>query len=74
MNRPVLIPKSIVFKNMTEQDITDSVDAFEKAIRQSQILDVLPADSVPVMNRMVQRSSLLLCSVMKRSKRQFMNS
>lgn len=30
--------ESIVFKNMTEQDITDSVDAFEKAIRQSQIL------------------------------------
>ena len=30
--------ESIVFKNMTEQNITDSVDAFEKAIRQSQIL------------------------------------
>lgn len=30
--------KSIVFKNMTEQNITDSVDAFEKAIRESQIL------------------------------------
>ena len=30
--------ESIVFKNMTEQDITDRVDAFEKAIRQSQIL------------------------------------
>ena len=30
--------ESIVFKNMTEKDITDSVDAFEKAIRQSQIL------------------------------------
>ena len=30
--------ESIVFKNMTEQDITNSVDAFEKAIRQSQIL------------------------------------
>ena len=28
----------IVFKNMTEQNITDSVDAFEKAIRESQIL------------------------------------
>lgn len=30
--------ESIVFKNMTEQNITDSVDAFEKAIRESQIL------------------------------------
>ncbi len=30
--------RSIVFKNMTEQNITDSVDAFEKAIRESQIL------------------------------------
>lgn len=30
--------KSIVFKNMTEQNITDSVDAFERAIRESQIL------------------------------------
>ena len=30
--------ESIVFKNMTEQNITDSVDAFEKAIRGSQIL------------------------------------
>ena len=29
---------SLVFKNMTEQNITDSVAAFEKAIRQSQIL------------------------------------
>ena len=27
-----------LFKNMTEQNITDSVDAFEKAIRESQIL------------------------------------
>lgn len=30
--------ESIVFRNMTEQNITDSVDAFEKAIRDSQIL------------------------------------
>ena len=30
--------ESIVFKNMTAQNITDSVDAFEKAIRNSQIL------------------------------------
>ncbi len=30
--------KSIVFKNMTEKNITDSVSAFEKAIRNSQIL------------------------------------
>jgi phosphoribosylformylglycinamidine synthase len=30
--------QSLVFKNMTEQNITDSVDAFEKAIRNSQIL------------------------------------
>ena len=30
--------ESIVFKNMTEQNITDSVNAFEKAIRESQIL------------------------------------
>lgn len=30
--------ESIVFKNMTAQNITDSVDAFEKAIRDSQIL------------------------------------
>ena len=30
--------ESIVFKNMSEQDITDSVAAFEKAIRESQIL------------------------------------
>lgn len=30
--------ESIVFKNMTEKNITDSVDAFEKAIRESQIL------------------------------------
>ncbi|MCM1245339.1 MAG: phosphoribosylformylglycinamidine synthase [Roseburia sp.] len=30
--------ESIVFKNMTEQNIKDSVDAFEKAIRESQIL------------------------------------
>ncbi|MCH5266627.1 MAG: phosphoribosylformylglycinamidine synthase [Lachnospiraceae bacterium] len=29
---------SLVFKNMTEQNITDSVEAFEKAIHQSQIL------------------------------------
>lgn len=29
---------SIVFKNMTEKDITDSVEAFEKAINESQIL------------------------------------
>jgi phosphoribosylformylglycinamidine synthase len=29
---------SIVFKNMTEQNITDSVASFEKAIRESQIL------------------------------------
>ena len=30
--------ESIVFKNMTEQNIKDSVDAFESAINQSQIL------------------------------------
>ena len=30
--------KSIVFKNMTGQNITDSVDAFAKAIRESQIV------------------------------------
>lgn len=30
--------ESIVFKNMTEQNITDSVGAFEKAINESQIL------------------------------------
>ncbi|MCR5797712.1 MAG: phosphoribosylformylglycinamidine synthase, partial [Eubacterium sp.] len=30
--------ESIVFKNMTEQNIADSVDAFEKAIKDSQIL------------------------------------
>jgi len=30
--------ESIVFKNMTEQNITDSVAAFEKAINESQIL------------------------------------
>ena len=30
--------ESIVFKNMTEADIKDSVDAFEKAINESQIL------------------------------------
>ncbi len=30
--------ESIVFKNMTEQNIKDSVDAFEKAINESQIL------------------------------------
>ena len=30
--------ESIVFKNMTEQNIKDSVDAFERAISQSQIL------------------------------------
>ncbi len=30
--------ESIVFKNMTEQNIKDSVDAFEKAISRSQIL------------------------------------
>ncbi len=30
--------KSAVFRNMTESDITESVDAFEKAIRSSQIL------------------------------------
>ena len=30
--------ESIVFKNMTEQNIKDSVDAFEKAIQESQIL------------------------------------
>lgn len=30
--------ESIVFKNMTEQNIKDSVDAFEKAIGRSQIL------------------------------------
>ena len=30
--------ESIVFKNMTEQNITDSVAAFEKAIHESQIL------------------------------------
>ena len=30
--------ESIVFKNMTEQNIKDSVDAFEKAISESQIL------------------------------------
>lgn len=30
--------ESLVFKNMTEQNITESVDAFEKAIRKSQIL------------------------------------
>ena len=29
---------SVVFRNMTESDITESVDAFEKAIRSSQIL------------------------------------
>ena len=29
---------SVVFKNMTESDIRESVDAFEKAIKQSQIL------------------------------------
>ena len=30
--------ESIVFKNMTESDIKDSVDAFERAINESQIL------------------------------------
>lgn len=30
--------KSLVFKNMTEQNITDSVAAFEQAINESQIL------------------------------------
>ncbi|MCH5252977.1 MAG: phosphoribosylformylglycinamidine synthase [Lachnospiraceae bacterium] len=30
--------ESVVFKNMTEQNITDSVAAFEKAINESQIL------------------------------------
>lgn len=30
--------ESVVFCNMTEQNITDSVDAFEKVIRESQIL------------------------------------
>ena len=30
--------ESLVFKNMTEQNITDSVNAFAKAIKQSQIL------------------------------------
>jgi len=62
--------KSIVFKNMTEQNITDSVDAFEKAIRESQIL---MADLVPVMSRMVRQNSLPPFSVMKRLKMPFMN-
>lgn len=42
--------KSIVFKNMTEQNITDSVDAFERAIRESQIL-MFAGGLVPVMSR-----------------------
>ena len=30
--------QTVVFRNMTEQDIRDSVEAFEKAIREAQIL------------------------------------
>ncbi len=41
-----------VFSNLTAEDIRDSVDAFEKAIDQAQII-MFPVDSALVMNRMV---------------------
>ena len=58
-----------VFKNLTAEDIHDSVEIFEKAISQAQMI-MFPVDSQQVMSRMDLRNSLQLHSRMRRSKRQ----
>ena len=49
--------ETLVFKNMTEGQIVESVNAFEKAIRESQIL-MFSGGFSAVMSLMVQRSLL----------------
>ena len=61
-----------VFKNLTAEDIRDSVAIFEEAINQAQII-MFPADSPQVTNRMVLRNSLQLHSRMRRSKKLLKN-
>ena len=61
--------ETIVFRNQSETDILDSVDAFEKAISQSQII-MFPGASAPETSRKVPRSLSRLSSAMKRSKKQ----
>ena len=45
-----------VFKNMTAEDIRESVEVFEKSINDAQII-MFPVDSPQVMNRTEVRNS-----------------
>ena len=58
-----------VFKNLTAEDIHDSVELFEKAIDQAQMI-MFRAASQPEMSRTDPRNSLLPRSRTRRSRRQ----
>ncbi len=58
-----------VFKNLSESDIKESVDAFEKAISQAQII-MFPVASPQVTSRMDLRNSLQPHLKMRRSRKQ----
>ena len=56
-----------VFKNLTAEDIHDSVELFEKAIDQAQMI-MFPGASQPEMSRMDPQNSLLPRSRTRRSR------